>query len=176
MRRAVFLDRDGVINEALPRGEYVLGLDKFKFVPGIHDFIRNLNEKNFCVVVVTNQSPIARGLMSVKHLEFIHRKMLEDLESGGAFVWKVYYCPHQDIDGCECRKPKAGLLFKSSQEFDIALGESFMVGDSWKDIVAGKAAGCSTVFLNNLYNKGEDKLCAPDFTADSFLELNDIVK
>ena len=176
MRRAVFLDRDGVINEALPRGEYVLGLNKFRLSPGIHGFIRNLNKKDFDVIVVTNQSPIARGLMSIKHLESIHKRMLKDLGSAGAFVRKVYYCPHQDINRCECRKPKAGLLFKASHEFDIALGESFMIGDSWKDIAAGKTAGCATVFLDNLYNKGEDKLCAPDFIADSFLELNDIIK
>jgi D-glycero-D-manno-heptose 1,7-bisphosphate phosphatase len=149
--RAVFLDRDGVINEELG---YLAYPDDLRLLPRTTEAIKLLKQHDFKVIVVTNQSGIARGLYSEEELEAVHERMRMDLEEQGVKVDGVYYCPHHPTKGrgdyrvhCECRKPKPGLLLRAAKEHNIDLSNSFMVGDTPSDILAGWNAGCSSVLI-----------------------------
>ncbi len=140
--QVVFLDRDGVIN--VNRDDYVKSWSEFEFLPGAKDAIKMLNETNYWVIIVTNQSPIGRGIFDHNTLEEIHNKMLQELSDAGAHIDAIYYCPHSPDDECGCRKPKPGLLIRAAEELNIDLTNSWLIGDSEGDIEAGKAAGCKT--------------------------------
>ena len=140
--QVVFLDRDGVIN--VNRDDYVKSWSEFEFIPGSKDAIKVLNENNYWVIIVTNQSPIGRGIFDHHALEEIHNKMLQELSDAGAHVDAIYYCPHSPDDKCGCRKPKPGLLTRAAEELNIDLTNSWLIGDSEGDLEAGKAAGCKT--------------------------------
>jgi len=143
-RRAVFLDRDGVINRKPPAGDYVRHSRDFRLVPGIAEWIRLFNALDLLVIVVTNQRGIARGLMRREDVDQIHAKMLTELAARGARIDGVFYCPH-DRDECECRKPKTGLVEQARAKWDIDLAGSLLIGDSDKD--AELAARCGMKFL-----------------------------
>jgi histidinol-phosphate phosphatase family protein len=136
----VFLDRDGVIN--VNRDDYVKTWDEFEFIPGSKDAIKLLNENNYWVIIVTNQSPIGRGIFSHDTLENIHKNMLDELSRAGAHIDAIFYCPHSPYDKCGCRKPKPGLLIQAAKELKIDLSSSWLIGDSDGDIEAGSAVGC----------------------------------
>lgn len=151
-QKAVFLDRDGTINRHVG---FLRNIDDFELLNGVARAIRMINEQGFLVIVVTNQPVIARGEISEAELEEIHRKMETLLGTEGAYVDAVYYCPHHPDAGfpgerkeykvrCQCRKPEPGLLFQAAREYNIELTDSWMVGDSGNDILAGIAAGCRT--------------------------------
>jgi D,D-heptose 1,7-bisphosphate phosphatase len=142
--RAVFLDRDGTIARDV---NYCRRVEDFEFLPTVSRAIRLLNENRFLVVVITNQSGIARGFFTEATLEQIHRYMEEELAKDHARLDAIYYCPHHPDDGCPCRKPEPGLLFKAAAELGISLPDSFMVGDNNKDVAAGRRAGCRTVLV-----------------------------
>jgi histidinol-phosphate phosphatase family protein len=143
-KRAVFLDRDGTICRDV---HYCSRAEDFEILPGVPQAIRLLNEHGFKVVVVTNQSGIARGYFTEQTLSLIHHKMKQELQEHGAFVDAVYFCPHHPDDNCECRKPKAWLLLRAAKDIGIDLGLSYMIGDNAKDVEAGKTAGCKTVWI-----------------------------
>ncbi len=143
-RRAVFLDRDGVINVKPPAGDYIRQWTEFRFVPTIAGWIRLFNALDLLVIVVTNQRGIARGLMRREDVEEIHRNMAAKLASLGARIDDIFYCPH-DRDECGCRKPKTGMVELARDKWDIDLGASLMIGDSDKD--AELAARCGMKFL-----------------------------
>lgn len=145
--RAVFLDRDGVINRKAPEGSYVKNWHEFEFLPGVVEAISELREAGFLVMVVTNQRGVARGVMTEEDLTTIHARMEEELRGGRAALDGVYFCPHDIDDGCSCRKPRPGLLFRAARQHDIDLSQSWMVGDSQVDIQAGLSAGCRTVLV-----------------------------
>jgi len=147
MNKAVFLDRDGVINRKPAPHDYVKKWSEFEFIPGIEKLIKRVNEKGYLVIVVTNQRGIARGLMAKRDLEEIHRKMKEELKKKGAKIDAIYYCPHDVEDNCNCRKPKPGMILKAAKDFNIDLADSIAIGDSGPDIMAGKAAGCKTMLV-----------------------------
>jgi len=147
-RKAIVLDRDGVINRKPPRGEYVKKWEEFEFLPGAIEGIRLLNNKGFSVFIATNQAGIARGLMSESDLTAIHRNMIREVEKGGAAIEGIYYCPHGWDEGCECRKPKPGMFVQISRDHGIDLSKTFFVGDDERDFQAGEAAGCFTILLN----------------------------
>src|SRR5579872_936711 len=109
-RRAVFLDRDGVINMKPPAGDYVRSWAEFRFVPTIADWLRLFNMLDLLVIVVTNQRGIARGLMSQADVEEIHRNMIAELAREGARIDDIFYCPHDHDDECDCRKPRTGMV------------------------------------------------------------------
>lgn len=161
--RAVFLDRDGLICEDI---HYMSSPDQFKLLPGVAEGIRLLNEEGLKVIVVTNQSGIARGYFTAKDLEKIHKKMIEELRKKGAKINDIYCCPHHPNDGCECRKPKPGLLLKAAEEHDLDLKICFMVGDRQLDADAGRRAGCKTVSV--LSPESEDKLESDHIVEDLF--------
>ena len=144
LRRAVFLDRDGTIARDV---HYCRRVEDFEVLPGVPQAIRLLNERGFKVVVITNQSGIARGYFTEETLSLIHQKMKEELQKHGTSVDAIYYCPHHPDDNCKCRKPKPGLLLQAAEDMGISLRLSYMVGDDSKDTEAGKAAGCRTVWL-----------------------------
>ncbi len=145
MRRAVFLDRDGVLNHLIPRGGSSAAprtLGEFALLPGVRGAIEKLRRAGLLVVVVTNQPDVARGTLATDELDRIHEHLRTVLPLDA-----IYTCAHDDQDGCECRKPKPGLIHRAGREWKIDLESSFSVGDSWKDIAAGKAAGCVTILV-----------------------------
>jgi D-glycero-D-manno-heptose 1,7-bisphosphate phosphatase len=144
MKRAVFLDRDGVINRRAPEGDYIVRWEEMVFLPAVTEAIQLLNRAGFLVIVVTNQRCVAKGLITAEDLKTLHRKMCRELALSGARIDKVYYCPHDFEPHCSCRKPEPGMLLEAAREYEIALSESWMIGDSESDIEAGRRAGCKT--------------------------------
>lgn len=157
-RKAVFLDRDGVINQKMPEGQYVTKWEQFLFLPGVFDAIGLLNENGYLVVVVTNQRCVAKGIISEDELEEIHHKMILEIKAHGGRVDKIYYCPHHiDDPQCNCRKPKPGMILQALEDFrregiDIDVANSFLVGDAESDILAGKAVGLRCIQVDDEAN------------------------
>ena len=148
MKRAVFLDRDGVINEVLTkRVKFVNNPKQLYFLPGVEEAIKSLNEHFDYVFVVTNQGGIGLGYMKEKQLHKIHDFMVAELKKKGATIHEVAYCPHKPKAGCECRKPNSKMIVDLGGKYNIDLEKSYMVGDTDTDIIAGKKAGTKTVFL-----------------------------
>jgi D-glycero-D-manno-heptose 1,7-bisphosphate phosphatase len=145
-RAAVFLDRDGVINENL-EGRYVGVWSDFRLLPGAIESIAALNRAGYPVVVVTNQGGIGRGQMSETALQDIHARMHAAVEAGGARIDAVLYCPHDPQAGCDCRKPQPGLLRRAAAQLGLALGQSYFIGDHVTDVQAGLAAGCRPILV-----------------------------
>ena len=159
--RAVFIDRDGTMAKDVP---YCSRPEDFELFPTTSEAIRLLNQSGFKVIVVTNQSGVARGYFTEGTLAKIHQKMKSELERQGAYVDSIYYCPHRLDDDCDCRKPKPKLALQAAREYNIDLKNSFVVGDLQVDIELGKAVGCQTILI------GEDKTMGADATALDLLE------
>ena len=173
-RKAVFLDRDGTIIKGT---EYLSSPEEIRLLPNAARGIRLFNEKGYLTVVVTNQSGIARGYFAEERLIEIHNRLLEILSGEGARIDAIYYCPHlaegtvetYSID-CECRKPDPGMLLRAAREHQIELSSSLMIGDTPSDIMAGKAAGCKTVLIQNSHEPFEMPV-SPDYIAKDLLEV-----
>lgn len=146
-KKALFLDRDGVINVSPLPGEYVLSPESFHLIQGIVPLIRFARSAGYLIIVVTNQRGVSRGLMSKDDLDAVHERMRALLVTEDADVDAVYSCIHGFHDACGCRKPKAGMFLQAAQDLDIDLSESVMVGDHSTDIEAGRAAGCKLCLL-----------------------------
>ncbi|RHW38735.1 HAD family hydrolase [Lysinibacillus yapensis] len=150
MKRAVFLDRDGVINEVLTkRVKFVNKPSDLYFLPGVPEAIKKLNDHFEYVFVVTNQGGVGLGYMKERQLVKIHDYMISQLEKFGAIVHDVAYCAHKPKAGCECRKPGSKMILDLAKKYNIELQQSYMVGDTDTDIMAGKKAGTKTVFLGH---------------------------
>lgn len=148
LKRAVFLDRDGVINEVLTkRVRFVNEPKQFYFLPGAEEAIKSLNDYFDYVFVVTNQGGIGLGYMKEKQLQKVHDYMVAELKKKGALIHEVAYCPHKPKAGCECRKPNSKMILDLGEKYKIDLEQSYMVGDTDTDIQAGKKAGTKTVFI-----------------------------
>ena len=159
--RAVFLDRDGTIARDI---HYCSCPEDFELFPDTAKAIKLLNEHGFKVIVVTNQSGIARGYFTEETLAKIHQKMKDELAKEGAFIDAIYYCPHHPDDGCDCRKPKPKLMLRAAREHNINLKHSFVVGDLQMDAELGRAVGCKTVLIS------EDEATGTDAVAPDLLE------
>jgi D-glycero-D-manno-heptose 1,7-bisphosphate phosphatase len=147
--KTVFLDRDGVINRKRPEGDYVKCWEEFEFLPQAPEALKLLKEAGLRLIIVTNQRGIARGLMTERDLEEIHRRMLAELATLQVSVDAIYYCPHEE-GICECRKPRVGLFRRAQQDFpDIDFANSAVIGDSLKDMEAGTQLGCLTILIAN---------------------------
>jgi len=175
-QKAIFLDRDGTINQYVG---FLRNIDDFQLLPNVTDAVRRINESGYLTIVVTNQPVLARGEISVRELDLIHNKMETLLGNEGAFVDAIFYCPHhpdKGFDGeilelkidCDCRKPKPGMLKRAAQEFNIDLENSWMIGDSESDILAGRAAGCRTVLL------GKEEY-GQNWSADNLLDAVNLI-
>ena len=144
MKRAVLLDRDGVINRKAPEGEYVTRWEEMEFLPGVTEAISSLVKAGFSVIIVSNQRCVAKGLLTMRDLESIHQRMCQKLAAAGAVITDGYYCPHDLQPPCGCRKPAPGMLLRAAHEHNIDLKASWMIGDSGIDVEAGQHAGCRT--------------------------------
>lgn len=145
LRPAVFLDRDGVIIEN--RDGYVRQMDNVAFIPGALEAIVRLRATPYRIVIATNQSPVGRGLMALESLQAINRHIVAAIEGAGGGLDGVYVCPHTPEDGCDCRKPRPGLLLQASRELGIDLHRSVMIGDALSDVQAGLAAGARSLLV-----------------------------
>jgi D-glycero-D-manno-heptose 1,7-bisphosphate phosphatase len=146
LKRAVFLDRDGVLNRLVMRNGRAtapFSLDELQILPSVPEALAALRSAGFQLIVVTNQPDVVRGHAELAHVEAIHAFMRARLP-----LDEIRVCYHDDDDGCACRKPKPGMLFAAAVEREIQLVRSFLVGDRWRDIGAGKAAGCTTILAN----------------------------
>ncbi|MBB4826305.1 D-glycero-D-manno-heptose 1,7-bisphosphate phosphatase [Sporosarcina luteola] len=148
MKKAVFLDRDGVINEVLTnRVKFVNRPRDLYFLPGVPAAIKKLNAQFDYIFVVTNQGGVGLGFMKESELQAIHKHMIAELRKGGAIVHDVAYCPHKPKSGCACRKPNSKLIEDLAAQYNVDLSKSYMVGDTDTDVMAGKRAGTKGVFL-----------------------------
>ena len=174
-QRAVFLDRDGTINRYVG---FLRDIEQFELLDGVAEAIRRINASGYLAIVVTNQPVIARGEVTRAGLQAIHNKMETLLGEQGAYLDALYYCPHHPHSGyageiselkieCDCRKPKPGLLLRASEDFNIDLSQSWMVGDGENDVLAGRAAGCKTALIG----KTEPVQTQPTLTVDSLLDF-----
>lgn len=155
--RAVFLDRDGVINAN--KDEYVKSVEELIFLHGACEAIARLTRQDIPVFVVSNQSCVGRGLLDLGVLNEITDHLLYCVRTAGGDIARVYYCPHRPEEGCECRKPRAGLLRRAEGEWGVNLSRSFLVGDAQTDIVAGRTVGCRTAMVLTGRGSIELNLC-----------------
>ena len=171
LRRAVFLDRDGVINRPIvcdgkpyPPASFA----ELEILPGVHEALQKLHDANYLLVVVTNQPDVARGTAKREEVELMNAYISSLLP-----IDEFKTCYHDSEDKCTCRKPLPGALLEAAQELNIDLSKSFMVGDRWRDVEAGASAGCKTLFIN--YGYAEKMPVAPDFIVSSLLEAKKII-
>jgi len=153
-RRAVFLDRDGVI--CRNRDDYVKSWDEFVFIPGALPTLAHLAQTDLGIVIVTNQSAINRGIVPRMVVEDIHARMVRAIEAAGGRVDLVMYCPHRPDEECDCRKPKPGMLLAATRDLGVDLRHSYFVGDASSDVRAGQAVGCQSYLV--LTGRGRDEL------------------
>ena len=169
MRQAVFLDRDGVLTRAIVREGKPYppaSLAELEILPGAAEACIKLHQAGFLLIVVTNQPDVARGAQRREFVEAINQALADQLP-----LDDIRVCYHDDVDRCTCRKPEPGLLLQSAHDWNIDLSASFMVGDRWKDIEAGRRAGCKTIFVN--YGYAERQPDRPDYRVGSLLEAVD---
>lgn len=159
MNKTIFIDRDGTINEEMG---YINHVERFKIFDFVPEAIRLFNEDGYKVIVITNQSGVARGYFSEALLQEVHAYLLQKLNKQNARIDKIYYCPHHPTEGkkeyridCSCRKPKTGMIEQAQRDFDIDLSRSYMIGDRFKDIEFGHKMGLNTIFVLTGYGKGE---------------------
>lgn len=145
--KTIFLDRDGVINRNPPNWGYVRTWEEFDFIPNTLKALRDLTGNGYRIIVVTNQAGIGRGLFSEDNLKDIHSRMVVDIRNAGGSIDAIYYCPHHPEAGCECRKPKPGMLIRAALEHNIELPNAYLMGDSTTDIEAGQRAGALTFLV-----------------------------
>lgn len=149
MKKAVFLDRDGVLNNVILLNNSPTppkSITELEVLPGVFDSLQKLRAANFLLIVITNQPDVARGNRSIESINQINTYLAEVLPLDA-----IYMCQHDDIDKCACRKPKPGLLTLAANDLEVSLSESYLVGDRWKDIKAGQAVGCKCYFIDNDY-------------------------
>jgi D-glycero-D-manno-heptose 1,7-bisphosphate phosphatase len=159
MNKVVFLDRDGTINEEMG---YINHRDRFRVFDFVPEAIRILNALEYKVIVLTNQSGIAKGYFTEEVLTDIHEILQNILKRENAKIDKIYYCPHHPTEGkgkyrtdCDCRKPKTGMIEMAERDFNIDKRQSFIIGDRFKDMELGKKSGLKTIFVLTGYGKGE---------------------
>ena len=155
-RRAILLDRDGVINVKLPQDSYVCTPEEFEFSPGAIEALLLLRSLGFLLIVITNQRGIALGCHNEDDLNKVHEYMRRELLKNGVMLDAIYYCPHDSIEHCECRKPAPGMIFSACRDLELDLANSYMVGDSPSDIEAGRKAGSMTVKIGDRQDCGAD--------------------
>jgi len=147
MNKAIFLDRDGVINKE--RKDYVKSINELEIYDGVSEAIKIIKENGYLAIIITNQSAINRKIITQKKLEEIHQYLQDFLKSKKTQMDAIYFCPHRPDEKCNCRKPKAGMFLKASVEYDIELEKSIMIGDSITDIQAAQTSGCKHILLEN---------------------------
>lgn len=169
----ILLDRDGVINQDSP--DYIKSWDEFRFLPGSLEALRMLSGGDRKVILITNQSIINREMVPLETLNRIHSNLRRDVENAGGRIDDIFYCPHHPDEDCNCRKPKPGLIEQAVKRYGFDPGASVMIGDSAKDILCGRNAGCGTTMLVQTGNGPEaqqtlnDMQSPPDFIVPDLL-------
>lgn len=177
-KRAVFLDRDGTICEEMG---FLNNLSRFHMFPFAAAAIRRLNQECVPVVVITNQSGVARGIFPESLVHRVHEKMTAELAASGAHVDGIYYCPHKSEDACGCRKPLPGLLERAAREHGLELAGSYVVGDRYADLEVGQRVGSRGVLVLTGYGRGEYELhrhtwpCQPDYVAEDLTAAVELI-
>lgn len=149
-KKVAFLDRDGTINLRAGKAQYIEKPEQFVWLDGARTAISILKQKGYTIILITNQPGIARGIITLKDLESIHEKMQSDLENNR--FDKIYFCPHGWYDDCDCRKPKAGMLYQAARDFSLDLTKCILIGDDERDITAGKTVGCISYMVDESHN------------------------
>lgn len=181
-QKAIFLDRDGVINV---ERSYIRSAERMELYRQSGEAVKKINRSKYKAIVVTNQAMIARNYGTLEQLNEVHKKLETDLGKSKAFVDRIYYCPHHPDKGesnelpeykidCNCRKPKPGMLFKAAEDFNIDLSKSFMIGDTERDIIAGRRAGCTTVGVRTGHGV-KKSLVTPDYFFNDLKEATDFI-
>lgn len=186
MIKAIFLDRDGTINEEMG---YINHPDRFIIFDFVFEAIKIFNDLNYKVFIVTNQSGLARGYFTESVLEQVHSGLFKSLEDNRVYIEKLYFCPHHkngEVEkftrDCTCRKPKPGMLIQAKEEYNIDLKGSFLIGDRYKDIKFGQDNGITSIMVMTGYGKGEYTYQKeqwpkqPDYIAKNILEAAQIIK
>jgi len=173
--RAIFLDRDGVINK---EANYLSNPEDFEFIEGSIEALKTLKRKGYLLIIVTNQAGIAKGYFTEETLKEMHEKMNLILRQNGVLLDDIFYCPHHpEFTGpCNCRKPKPGMIFKAKEKFKINLEDSFIVGDTLNDIQTGIAARCKTALVLTGYGEDEQQKIGPVTPNLIFKNLLDFAK
>lgn len=180
-KRAIFLDRDGTINKYIPD---LAKINDFELIDGVGEAVKKINQSGYLTVLVTNQPMVAKGFLTEEGLSEIHKKMDTLLAQKNAYLDGVYYCPHHPQQGfpgevsflkidCDCRKPKPGMILKAAEDFNIDLKNSWIIGDSERDLIAGKNADCKTIYISNNLEKNQFADCV---FADLFSAVNFILR
>ncbi len=144
-RRAVFLDRDGVIVEN--RREYIKSWEEVEFLPGAYEALRRLNQTDYVIVLVTNQSVVGRGIITLEQAIAINAQLIVEIRANGGRIDAAYLCPHRPDENCRCRKPAPEMFLKAAQEHDLALTESYVIGDALSDVTAADAVGAQGILV-----------------------------
>lgn len=171
-KQAIFLDRDGVLNEVLSqRVKFVNSPKDLFLLEGAGQAVAELSDAGYDIFVVTNQGGVGLGFLQEKRLHEIHDTMSEKIKGYGGQIKEIAYCPHKPNAGCDCRKPNAGMLLDLASRHNIALEGSVMVGDHERDIEAGKKAGCKTVFIGSDKTSADRKAPSLQAAVPLILEL-----
>ncbi len=147
MNKAVFLDRDGIVN--VERGEYTWRIVDFQFTIGLIDFIREVQFKKYLVIIISNQGGVGKGLFSINDVDLLHKHLIDRLAENNLVLTDIYYCPHHpDFGRCLCRKPEPLLLEKAISRYNIDVEKSYFIGDSQRDVDAGKKVDVNTILVH----------------------------
>ena len=178
----IFIDRDGVINkdpEGWPPHSYVTRWEDFHFLPGVLEALKRLTENDYKVVIISNQAGISKGIYTKEKLDEITKKIFKEIEKKGAKIHSIQYCIHKKEDNCDCRKPKASLFYKATQGLKGDFSKTYFIGDTKRDIEAGKEAGCRTILVLSGKTKDiketEGWNIKPDFIKKDLKEAVDII-
>ncbi len=147
LHKAIFLDRDGVINRYPGHGKYVTGWKEFRFIPGAKEALAQLTGAGFRIFIVSNQAGVNKGIYSKKALDHLTGRMLREIEKSGGKIDEVYYCVHRSDENCLCRKPKRGSLEAARRKYGVRLKGAFFVGDTMTDIHTARNAGCASILV-----------------------------
>jgi len=174
LKKVIFLDRDGVINQ--DSAGYVKNWSEFHFIPGSLGALKRLNDADYTVLVITNQSGVNRKLIPQPILDDIHTGMRRAVTAHGGCINDIFFCPHLPDEGCGCRKPKPGMILEAKKRYAVDLSSAHMIGDSAKDMECARNAGCGTAVLVGTGNGKEalktlqQRKNPPDFVADDLLQ------
>ncbi|MBU5675081.1 HAD family hydrolase [Alkaliphilus sp. MSJ-5] len=174
MHKAVFLDRDGVINQKANEHDYIKTWNEFKLIPEIVDVMKHVQSKGYKIIIVTNQRGIARGIMTINDLNKIHENLRQLLHIHNIYITGIFYCSHDIHENCGCRKPKVGMFLKAKKLYNINFEQSFLIGDSLTDIMAANTLKIKSIlYAKNAINKKIEPM--PRYIVTDLNEINKII-
>ncbi len=179
-KKILLIDRDGVINKKAQRGQYILKKEDLIFLEDSMNSMKELSERGFSFIILTNQPAIAKGLISKKDLADMHDYLLKKLKEDGINVLEIFYCPHGINDGCECRKPNPGMIIEACNKYSIIPNKTIFIGDDERDCLAAVRAGCGSILIGNEYDlalniKYHNAYAEPDYAARNFSDACEFI-